>query len=421
MKKSTIKQDIYFVIQPLHLVSKILGLSPWHIDPKYKWQNERTWFYIHVSLIIFMTVLVLYGFCESIIYITTSNINKLNTFSIVVWIIGVTASHSTSILALLLNVTRNRNHMGNVLSTISRVDSKLLHTNFKHSGYRQQRSLIVRQMMIEFLLYGSTSVFSALSYYNGTRACNMYMASLALTNVINRVEILKYVNIVLIVKRRYQYIRQLLAEAAFTDDECTSRHMYTGHPLSHDSDKFLLSARYKVPKYRGPRSVSRIQDLQRIYSELYVVLHTTSRSYGVLILLDIITTFTTAVPTMYLGVVFLNGVALNTPRINGFLQGIFFLCLSSIGLLNFLWLTICCHTTTDEVQETLVCVQMLLLYPNVFSWSTADLKRLSSQLKNLKAEFSVCGFFTLNLQFFCGTVGILFSYILVMNQLVQMS
>jgi hypothetical protein len=123
MKKSTNKHDIYFVIQPLHLVSKILGLPPLHIDPKYKCQNERTWFYIHVSLSIFMIVLVLYVFCESIIYITASNVNKLNSFTIVVWIIAVTASLSMSILALLLNFTRNRNHIGNVLSTISRVDS----------------------------------------------------------------------------------------------------------------------------------------------------------------------------------------------------------------------------------------------------------------------------------------------------------
>jgi hypothetical protein len=151
------------------------------------------------------------------------------------------------------------------------------------------------------------------------------------------------------------------------------------------------------------------------------VLHTNSRRYGVLILLDIITTLGVAVATMYLGVVSIYGVIFNTRKLDVFLQGIFFLCISSFGLLNLFWLTICCHETTDEVQDTLVCVQKLLLFPNECSWSTADLKRLSSQLKNLKIEFNVCGFFTINLQFFCGTVGILLSYILVMNQLIQIS
>jgi hypothetical protein len=150
---------------------------------------------------------------------------------------------------------------------------------------------------------------------------------------------------------------------------------------------------------------------------LYDVLQTTSRSYGVLILLDIITTLTTAVTTTYIGLVFLNGVGFSTNSVAVCLQGVFFICSSSFGLLNFLWLTICCHATTDELQDTLVCIQKLLLYPIEFSWSRADLKILSSQLKNLKVEFSVCGFFTLNLQLFCGAVGIFLSYIIVINQL----
>jgi hypothetical protein len=110
-------------------------------------------------------------------------------------------------------------------------------------------------MMIQFILYGSTSAFSALSYYDGTWMCFVFSMSQALTNVINRLEFWKYVNIVLIVKRRYQYIRQLLSEAALKNDECTSRHIYTGHPLSSDSDKLYLSARYNVTRRRNRRFI----------------------------------------------------------------------------------------------------------------------------------------------------------------------
>jgi hypothetical protein len=417
MKESSFENDIYFVTKPLHFASKILGLSPWHIDPKYKCQNERACFYIHASLAAIMVVLILFGMCDSFIYAGTYSDPIFNRFVCVLWIISVTTSHSASILALLLNATRNRNHLGNVLSAISRVDSKLLHTNCKHNVYMQQRSRIIRQMMFQFILHGGMSAFIALSFYNGTWTCLVYLVSQALTNVINILEILRYVNIVLIVKRRYQYIRQLLAEAAFTDDECTSTHLYTGHPLSHDSDKLFLSTRHNVKRYKDLRPVCGILDLRRIYSELYDVLHTSSRSYGVLILLDIITVLSNAVPTIYLAFVSLNAAAFSTHSAAVYLQGTFFLCSSSFGLMNFLWLTICCHTTTEVVQDTLVCVQKLLLYPNAFSWKSQDIERFSSQLKNLKVEFSVCGFFTLNLQFFCGTVGILFSYILVMFQL----
>jgi hypothetical protein len=289
MKELSFQNDIRFVTKPLPFASKILGLSHRYIDPKYKCHNERACFYIHASLAAIMVVLILYGMCDSFIYAGTYSDHTFNRFVCVLWIIAVTASHSASILALLFNATRNRNHMGNVLSTLSRVDSKLLHTNYKHSVYMQQSSRIIRQLMFQFILHGSMSAYSLLSFYDGTWMCLVLFVSQALTNVIYRMKILKYINIVLIVKRRYQCIRQLLAEAAFTDDECTSRHMYTGHPLSHDSDKLFLSARYSATSYKVPRTVCGILDLRRTYIALCDVLHTSSRSYGVLTLPERIT------------------------------------------------------------------------------------------------------------------------------------
>jgi uncharacterized pyridoxamine 5'-phosphate oxidase family protein len=242
------------------------------------------------------------------------------------------------------------------------------------------------------------------------------MVSQNLATLTNTVVILQYVNIVLIVKRRYQYIRHLLSEAAFTDEYCTSKHMYTGHPVSHDSDALFLSAGYSVTNDRDSPNVCRIHDLQVIYSELYDVIHTNNKTYGILILLNVITLLTNTVPTIYLGVVFLNGTALNSDSIDVYFKGVTFFCQSSFGLLTFLWLTICCHATADEVQDTLICIQKLLLHPNKLFWSRADLKCLFSQLKNFKIEFSVCGFFTINLQFVSGSVGVMITYILVLNQ-----
>ncbi|PNF21449.1 hypothetical protein B7P43_G13507 [Cryptotermes secundus] len=363
-----------------------------------------------------MIILLLYGLYISIIYTTVFNDVKYNAFVHALWIIAILALHSTSILALLLSVTRNRNHLRNVLTIISFVDSKLLHKHCKQSVYMHQRSHIVWQLIVEFILYGIPSAFSWILFYDGTWTCLVYLVSDTIATVTNAVVILQYVSIVLIVKRRYQYIRHLLSEAAFTDDFCTSTHMYAGHPVSHDSDKLFLSERYKVKNGRGSRNMYRIHDLQIIYSELYDVLHANSKTYGILILLNIMAILTITVPTTYLGVVFLTGAVFNTDKTDVYFRGICFFCQSSSGLLTFLWLTICCHSTADEVKDTIVCIQKLLLRPNRLFWSTEDLKRLLSQLKNLKVEFSVCGLFSLNLQLLSGSVGVIITYILVLNQ-----
>jgi hypothetical protein len=210
------------------------------------------------------------------------------------------------------------------------------------------------------------------------------MVSQTLTDVINTVAILQYVNIVLTVKQRYQYIRHMLSEATFTHNVSTSRHMYTGHPVSHGSKKLFFSARCDVAIDVDSRKVCRIHDLQIIYSELYDVLQANSKSYGIIILLNIMTILTNAVPAIYLGAMFVKVATFNNGRSETYLRGIALFSMCAFQLLTFLWMTICCQSTAEEVQDTYVCIQKLLLYPNRLIWITADLKRLSSQLKNLK-------------------------------------
>jgi hypothetical protein len=119
---------------------------------------------------------------------------------------------------------------------------------------------------------------------------------------------------------------------------------------------------------------------------------------------------------MYYGVILLKEAVINDGDFHDYFKATVLLFACLFDLLPFMWLTVCCHSTAEEVQDTRICIQKLLLYPNGLTWSTADLKRLSSQLKNLKPEFSVCGFFTLNLQFLSGSVGAILTYIFVLNQ-----
>jgi hypothetical protein len=45
------------------------------------------------------------------------------------------------------------------------------------------------------------------------------------------------------------------------------------------------------------------------------------------------------------------------------------------------------------------------------------MKNVSFQMKNNTFDFNIYGFFTLNLQFFCASVSVIFTYILVLYQL----
>jgi hypothetical protein len=416
MKTEPLEQNIYFVIQPLYLVSRILGLSPFHIDSNYRFHNEGGSAYCHITQATLLILLIIYGLYNSTLAVLQYREPIFNVSVRVVWAINALVSNLTSILALLFAVTINRNHITNVLSLLSRVDRKFIRKNSKQSAYSQQRSHVIKQLWVTFILFVVVYAQSAYYYSDGTGVCYINMSSQLLRTVINTFIVFQYVNIVLMVKQRYQLMKHILSEAVSTDDVNYSRHVAAEHLTSRNITKIFPMTAYNLESDSDSRDLYTVRDLRLICSELCDALHANNKSYEVLILFDVITILTITVPTTYYGVMTIESAILENGHLQLYLKGITLLSECAFMLLILLWLAICCQKTTEEIHGTFVCIQKLLLYPNALGWSTSELKSFSSQLKNSKVEFNVCGFFTLNLKFFSASVSVMFTYILVLNQ-----
>jgi hypothetical protein len=221
------------------------------------------------------------------------------------------------------------------------------------------------------------------------------------------------------VKQRYQHVKYMLSEAAIRDDVTYLRHTYAENLKSCKKHQVFSIVTYNLESGRETHKLCRIHDIRVICSELCDLLNYNNKSYAVNILLDVTARLTFTVPTVYQGVMFIKVAIIENGSFQVYFNGITMLYLFAFMLSTFLWLTLCCQKTTEEVDDIFICIQKLLLYPNALGWKASELKIFSSQLKNNKVEFNVCGFFTLNLQFFCASVSVMFTYILVINQLSQ--
>jgi hypothetical protein len=148
-------------------------------------------------------------------------------------------------------------------------------------------------------------------------------------------------------------------------------------------------------------------------------MHTNNKRFEILLLLDVISMLTNTVLTTYFGFMALKLAIVENGSFQLYLKGLCAILFYAFLLFNLLWLTMRCQKTTEEVSNIFIGIQKLLLYPNAFGWSTSELKSFSSQIKNNTVEFNVCGFFTLNWQFFCASVSVIFTYVLVLHQLCQ--
>jgi hypothetical protein len=416
MKKEPLEHNTYFAIQPLHFVSRILGLSPFYIDPNYTFRNTVGCTFCHIIQASLTILLLLYGTYSSVL--TTVEYSE-PTFKIsirVMSIIFILVSNFTAILALIFTVTRNKNHMTNMLSLLSRIDNKLFRNTSKQIAYSQHRSHLIMQLWITLILFGIVYIPLVLVYFDYTWMSYMNMFSQAFRGAIDTVTVLEYVSTVLMVKQRYQLVKHLLSEAATTDDVNSSRHTDAEHLRSRNNNKTFPMTTDNTKIDKNSNNLHTVRDLRLICSELCDVLHANNQSYEVLILFDVITILTITVPTMFYGFTTINCAIVENGLFKLYLISVFFLSQCAFMLLTLLWLTMSCQTTTEEIRNTFICIQKLLLYPNALGWSTSELKGFSSQLKNSIFEFNVCGFFTLNLQFFCASVSVIFTYMLVLYQ-----
>jgi hypothetical protein len=416
MKKEPLEHNIYFVVQPLHFVSRLLGLSPFHIDPNYTLPNKGGCTFCHKIQATLLILLLLYGLYNSVIRTVEYSETTFKVSVRVVCIINILVSNFTGILALLFTVTRSKNHMMNMLSLLSRVDNKLFRNNSKQSAYSQQRSRLIKQLWITLILFGIVYIPLAFFYSVDTWVSYLTLVSETFRSAINTVIVLQYMNTVMLVKQRYQLVQHLLSEAVTADDVNSSRQKDALHLISKYNYTTFPMAVHNLKIYTNFNNLYTIRDLRLICSELCDVLHANNKSYEVLILFYIITILTIIVPTTYYGVMTIKRAVVENGLLLLYLKGVSILSDCAFMLLALLWLTVCCQTTTEVIRSTFICIQKLLLYPNTLGWSTSELKSFSSQMKNSIFEFNVCGFFTLNLQFFCASLSVIFTYILVLYQ-----
>jgi len=269
------------------------------------------------------------------------------------------------------------------------------------------------------ILYGIVIAACIYSTIDGTWKRYANAASLMLSNLINAVMIFQYVNIVQMVKERYQHVKHMLSVASIADDVTYLRHTYVENLKSYKNHQVFTIVTNNLESGREFHNLCRIHNIRVIYSELCDLLNYNNKSYAVTILLDVTARLTFTVPTVYQGVMFIKVAILENGPFQVYFAGVTMLTLSVSMLFTFLWLTLCCQKTTEEVDDIFICIQKLLLYPNALGWKTSELKSFSSQLKNNKVEFNMCGFFTLNLQSFCASVSVIFTYVLVLKQFTQ--
>jgi hypothetical protein len=353
-----------------------------------------------------LSLLLLLGFCITAFFVSDINMSIFPTVIRAMYFTSAFSHYSTCIVTLILNATIYRQHFPRILRSICEIDKKLIHGDYSEKFYKSGKSGIIKQLMVVVLIMGINSVSTVYFLFNGRFLYCVNLILRSLCNIIFLSIMFQYISLLLVLRSRYRCLYSRLSALLITEDTNTIS----------SSDSVPPGACFIVDLNIRHLSVSKIRQIRKIYSQLHDVLLHINTYFGIPILLVIVSVIIVFIPSIYLPLFLLHDI-INQYYIDIHMKLALVLFWSMSVFSMYVWLISCCHKVTEEVQKILLCTHKFQLCPNVTHGILLELSSFISQIKDVAVEFSVCGIFTLDLQFLCATFGVIITYIIVLFQL----
>lgn len=411
MKNEELKYNVYFEIEPLYYVSRLLGLAPFSIRKKKSGEREVQFSRFDIILTAALNILLVVGLCFDEFRLASTSGAALPIVIRDLWFISVLSQYATCIVTLILNITIHRKHLPLILRRIYIIDSKLFNDGTNEKRYKSRRSGTTKQLaVIAFILI----ICRFSSFYYFFRARIVYQVSTilrTLSSIIFFFISCQYTSLVLVLRARYKHLVSIFSNLLITQGNLYDTDFTQ---ISHSGPSGACFILYANTRYF---QVSQIRELRNIYSQLHEVLWLVNKYYGIPVLLVITSTIVTFIPTCFKGITHFQNVFVYQREFTDYMTTASYLFWCITILFTFAWIISCCHLVTGEVHKLLLYVHKIQLYFNVTQSTTVELRSFISQIKDMKVEFNVCGFFALNLPFLCATLGVITTYVTLLFQL----
>jgi hypothetical protein len=188
----------------------------------------------------------------------------------------------------------------------------------------------------------------------------------------------------------------------------------------HTSVSIVSNNKCNLPTLTRPHrkiETCGIHELRIAFIELYDAVTLINSQFGIPILLQITALLTVSVTVFYRGLYTFNTTDTSVHDFNTYIKQFLTIFLTLMYASYFAWLMVVCHRGMQEANKGILYIHRITACPNINYGTLLKLQTLSNQLKDMKVEFTACGFFVLNLPLLGKVICGIFTYILIMVQL----
>lgn len=387
--------DIFSAMAPLYFVSKVLGLAPFSYAQTQSGSHAvRPCSVSSVLWTVFVTALMLVLFLHISWFRFLRLSPGLSASYLIVFGLQKVSLLLSCFVSLLSGVTTNRSKIRKILEMLSVIDEMLIRNKRVHVYKKEFYTLLAHIMLV-------TSVLMYMFYQNVAEDLGfrniLFSVYYVLTLFINSVGLIRFAFLLRILKLGFKITGEELQILETNPVKITAFFNFT-NTLSDNS--------------RSDKQLCSIFALRSLHFKLYELGRTVNSSYGLLMLIETVHNFLSAVSLVDITIVLLDRETyVNTT--------VYYMCWLTYYAMKTSFLMMTSHLTCSESRKLLAVLYKLLLRPDLHHCCERQIRLFVMQVINNGIQFTAAGIFPLDLPTLHSIVSATTMYVIVLQQLKQ--
>ena len=313
----------------------------------------------------------------------------------------------SSLVSLVLSVTKNRNAIVRITCLIAEAERVILTSSRDY--YRKAKISLLVQVLVMLIVLGMFSFYDYLTWYSFRGVMFLSYSHQYVDELMEWIILIQFVNMVVLLKDLFSFLNTRLSNLSGIFEIENSKE---GFQLPS-----LETAWVNVKEMKSQLTGKEILTFNNIHDILIDTVLLVKSTYEVQIFLSLLNAFAGTTIWTYFGLCFLYGyyslenVALSTSRV--LLSPIIWVLLHMAKLLC---VTVSCHSANNNMAHTSTVLRKILLAFHADPATMSELERFAQHVARRKFKFTVFGFLSLDLSLLVSTMGAVVTYLVILMQ-----
>jgi len=375
---------------PLYFVSKVLGLAPYSYAQTQSGSHAvKTCSMSSILWTLFVTALMLVLFLHISLFRFLTLSPGFSASYLIVFGLQKVSLLLSCFVSLLSGVTTNRSKIRKILEMLSTIDEMLIRKKRVHVYKKEFYTLLSHILLVTSVLMYMFYLYVAQDLGFRNILFSMYYV---LTLFINSVGLIRFAFLLRILKLGFKI---------------------TGEELKIlETNPVKTTTFFNFTNSRSDTQLCSIFALRSIHFKLCELGRTVNSSYGLLMLIETVHNFLSAVSLVDITIILLDGEKyVNTT--------VYYMCWLTYYAMKTSFLMLTSHLACSESRKLLAILYKLLLRPDLHHCCERQIRLFVMQVINNGIQFTAAGIFPLDLPTLHSIVSATTMYVIVLQQLKQ--